>query len=381
MLEPLDIRHLRYFLAVAEAGSFSRAADRLGISQPSVSQQMRDLEAGLRVPLFQRRGKRILLTPRGLIFQEHARAVLHQVENLLHELNGKPGELRGALRLGVIPVLNVPLVPQLLGAFVADHPAISVTVEEISSTEIETALEEGRMDVGLGFLTHHSPNLRYERLCTDQFALIVAENHPWANRRVLDFSKLHQQRLLQLPDSFVMRRMSDEICRKHQVRPHVIAEINAIETLLRSLGPLQAGALMPKIALRGRENLKLRADPFAWEKSRVGYRSLAAERLSSKHRGRGVHEPCKGDRSETGPALEAVRLRTVAWVGVSLRARRTTWRAEDCPPYQMSSARIGAAQVERFAAHVNHREIGRQIILAQHAGIGFRRRFRKQNVA
>jgi DNA-binding transcriptional LysR family regulator len=107
-----------------------------------------------------RRGKRILLTPRGLIFQEHARALLHQLENLLHELNGAPGELRGALRLGVIPVLNVPLIPQLLGAFVADHPTISVTVEEISSTEIETALEEGRMDVGLGFLTHHSPNLR-----------------------------------------------------------------------------------------------------------------------------------------------------------------------------------------------------------------------------
>jgi LysR family cyn operon transcriptional activator len=194
-----------------------------------------------------------------LIFQEHARALLHQVENLLHELNGEPGELRGALHLGVIPVLNVPLVPQLLGAFVADHPAISVTVEEISSTEIETALEEGRMDVGLGFLTRHSPNLRYERLCTDQFALIVAQNHPWVHRRIVDFSNLHQQRLLQLPDSFVMRRMSDEICRKHQVRPHVIAEINAIETLLRSLGPSQAGALMPKIALRGRENLKLKA--------------------------------------------------------------------------------------------------------------------------
>jgi len=97
MSEPLDIRHLRYFLAVAEAGSFSRAADRLGISQPSVSQQMRDLEAGLRVPLFQRRGKRILLTPRGLIFQEHARAVLHQLENFLQELNSEPGELRGGL--------------------------------------------------------------------------------------------------------------------------------------------------------------------------------------------------------------------------------------------------------------------------------------------
>ena len=259
MQEPLEIRHLRYFLAVAEAGSFSRAADRLGISQPSVSQQMRDLETGLRVPLFQRRGKRILLTPSGLIFQEHARAVLRQLENFMQELNSEPGQLRGALHLGVVPVLNVPLVPTLLGLFIADHPAISVIVEEISSTEIETALEEGRMDVGLGFLTRHSPNLRYERLCTDEFALIVSESHPWSKRRVIPLSELHQQRLLQLPDTFVMRRMTDALCRNHQVRPRMIAEINAIETLLRSLAPLQAAALMPKIALRGREGLKLKA--------------------------------------------------------------------------------------------------------------------------
>ncbi len=259
MQDPVEIRHLRYFLAVAEAGSFSRAANRLGISQPSVSQQMRDLEAGLRVSLFQRRGKRILLTPRGLIFQEHARAILRQLENFLQELSSEPGQLRGVLHLGVVPILNVPLVPDLLGLFAADHPGISVIVEEISSTEIETALEEGRMDVGLGFVTRHSPNLRYERLCTDEFALIVSAAHPWSHRRVIPLSELHQQRLLQLPDSFVMRRMTDDVCRNHQIRPRTIAEINAIETLLRSLAPLQAAALMPKIALRGREGLNLKA--------------------------------------------------------------------------------------------------------------------------
>src|SRR2546423_7382069 len=259
MQEPLDIRHLRYFLAVAEAGNFSRAADRLGISQPSVSQQIRDLETALRVRLFQRRGKRVLLSPAGLIFREHARIVLRQLEKCFQELGSEPGQLRGALHLGVVPVLNVALMPDLLGMFAAAHPAISLSVEEISSTEIETALEEGRMDAGLGFITHHSPNLRYERLCTDEFALIVAKNHPWANRRVVHFSQLHQQRLLQLPDTFVMRRMTDEICRRHQVRPHMVAEINAIETLLRSLAPLQAATLMPKIALRGRESLKLKA--------------------------------------------------------------------------------------------------------------------------
>ncbi|PYK93089.1 MAG: hypothetical protein DME36_10800 [Verrucomicrobia bacterium] len=257
--DPLEIRHLRYFLAVAEAGSFSRAADRLGISQPAISQQMRDLETGLRVSLFQRRGKRILLTSAGLIFQEHARAILRQLENFLEELNREPGQLRGTLHLGVVPVLNVALVPHLLGLFAADHPGISLTVEEISSTDIETALEEGRMDIGLGFVTRHSPNLRYERLCTDEFALIVSEAHPWSNRRLIRLSELHQQRLLQLPDSFVMRRMTDEICRNHQVRPRTVAEIDAIETLLRSLAPLKAAALMPRIALRGKEGSKLKA--------------------------------------------------------------------------------------------------------------------------
>ena len=257
--DPLEIRHLRYFLAVAEAGSFSRAADRLGISQPAISQQMRDLETGLRVSLFQRRGKRILLTSAGLIFQEHARAILRQLENFLEELNREPGQLRGTLHLGVVPVLNVALVPHLLGLFAADHPGISLTVEEISSTDIETALEEGRMDIGLGFVTRHSPNLRYERLCTDEFALIVSEAHPWSNRRLIRLSELHQQRLLQLPDSFVMRRMTDEICRNHQVRPQTVAEIDAIETLLRSLAPLKAAALMPRIALRETKGLKLKA--------------------------------------------------------------------------------------------------------------------------
>src|SRR5215470_8513168 len=115
--DPVEVRHLRYFLAVAGAGSFSRAADRLGISQPSVSQQIRELEGGLRVSLFQRRGKRILLTSAGLIFQQHARAILSQLESFLDELSSDSAELRGALHLGIVPWLDVALVPQLLGLF------------------------------------------------------------------------------------------------------------------------------------------------------------------------------------------------------------------------------------------------------------------------
>src|SRR5215472_15056067 len=254
--DPVEIRHLRYFLAVAGAGSFSRAADRLGISQPSISQQMRDMEENLGVSLFQRRGKRILLTAAGLIFQEHARTILGHLENFLDELSCDSTELRGALHLGIVPWLDVALVPELLGRFAARHPNVNLTVTEISSDDIETALEEGRLDVGLGFLTHHSPNLHYELLCSDEFALIVPTGHPWWNRRTIHFSELHQQRLLQFPTTFVVRRMTDDICRNHQVRPRTVAEISAIETLFLSLNPLKAAALLPKVALRGEAGLK-----------------------------------------------------------------------------------------------------------------------------
>src|SRR4029434_1222120 len=191
------IRLRRCAWAVEEAGSFSRAADRLGISQPSVSQQMRDLEAALRVSLFQRRGKLILLTPAGLIVQAHSREILRQFENFLDELSRDSVQLRGALHLGIVPWLDVALVPQLLGLFAARHPTVSLTVTEISSDDIETALEEGRMDVGLGFLTRHSPNLSYELLSSDEFALIVPAGPKWCNRRMVRLSELHQQRLLQ----------------------------------------------------------------------------------------------------------------------------------------------------------------------------------------
>jgi DNA-binding transcriptional LysR family regulator len=139
---------------------------------------------------------------------------------------------------------------------------VNVSVEEVSSTEIETALEEGRMDLGLGFVTRHSPNLRYEHLCNNEFALIVPEGHPWWKRKAINLSEIHQQRLVQLPDTFVTRRMTDEVCQANQIRPRTIVEISAIETLLRSLGPLNAAALLPGIALLKTQSYKLKAIPL-----------------------------------------------------------------------------------------------------------------------
>ncbi len=130
MHEPFEIRQLRYFLEVADAGNFSRAAKRLGVSQPAVSQQMRDLEKALRAVLLQRRGKRIMLTPAGVLFQEHARTILRQVDKSLQEISSELGELHGTLRVGAIPYLDVALMPKLLGLFSEEQPAIDLSILE-----------------------------------------------------------------------------------------------------------------------------------------------------------------------------------------------------------------------------------------------------------
>ena len=254
--DPADIRHLRYFLAVAEAGSFSRAANRVGISQPSISQQMRDLEAGLRVTLFQRRGKRISLTPAGAIFEGHARTILRQLDACLEDLSREPKQLHSDLHVGIVPFLDVALMPKLLGIFTSTHPRITLRVQEFSSPDIETALEEGRVNVGLGFLTRHSPNLHYDPLWRDEISLIVAASHPWANRTFVNFHEIHQQRLLQVPDIFVIRRMTDDICRLHLVRPRTVAEISSFQALLLSLATANAAALLPKSAVHGMPELR-----------------------------------------------------------------------------------------------------------------------------
>ncbi len=269
MQEPFEIRQLRYFLEVADAGNFSRAAKRLGVSQPAVSQQMRDLELGLRAVLFQRRGKRISLTSAGLVFQEHARTILHQVEKSLQEVGSEPGELRGTLRVGIIPYLSLALLPKLLGAFSDQNPGLNLSIAEMSSTDIETCLEDGKLDVGLGWVTRHSPNLRYEHLCKDEFTVVVADSHPWAKRRMVELAELHRQRIVQLPDTYVMRRMTDEICRNHRIRPRTVAEINSIEMILRALAPMNAIALMPKVTLREPTTAKLRAIRLAGKSLRL----------------------------------------------------------------------------------------------------------------
>lgn len=271
MSKSIEIRHLRYFLAVAETENFTRAAERLRISQPSVSQQIAQLERALRTPLFRRIGKRVHLTEAGAAFRKGAEVVLQRLDDACESVHDLAGLVTGHVDLGVIPALNIAWMPTVLERVSRDYPGVTVSVQERSSSAIETELEAGRLDLGFGLVTHGSPNIRYERMISEPFSLLVPDGHELAERSTLDPRDLEGMRLVLLPNSFDMRRQAEEIFRRSRVRPRVVFEIGNIDPVLSTVQRAGTPTLLPAMVLQGREALGLRAIPLAGKARRIDF--------------------------------------------------------------------------------------------------------------
>jgi LysR family cyn operon transcriptional activator len=271
MNEPIEIRHLRYFLAVAETENFTRAAERLRITQPSVSQQVAQLERTLRTPLFRRIGKRVQLTEAGAAFRTGAEVVLRKLEDARESVHDVADLVTGHVDLGVIPALHVAWVPWVLERMSRHYPGVTVGVQERASSGIETELEAGRLDLGFGLVTRSSPNIRYERLVSEPFSLLVSDENEFAGRRAVEPRDLEGVRLVLLPNSFDMRRAGDEIFRRSRVRPRIVFEIGNIDSVLSTVVRAGTPTLLPAIVLRGREALGLRAIPLAGKTRHIDF--------------------------------------------------------------------------------------------------------------
>lgn len=263
MSDSIEIRHLRYFLVVAQTENFTRAAERLRVSQPSVSQQITQLERALRTPLFRRIGKRVQLTDAGAAFRRNAEVVLRKLEDARNSVHDVAGLVAGRVNIGVIPALHVGWVPPVLERMARDYPGVTVGVQELASSGIETELEAGRLDIGFGLMTRNSPNIRYERLISEPFSFIVSETSKFANRAAVHLKELDGMRLVLLPNSFDMRRAADEIFLRSGVRPRVIFEIDNIDAVLSIVSRAGMPTVLPAIVLRERATPNLRAIPFA----------------------------------------------------------------------------------------------------------------------
>ncbi|NBV86314.1 MAG: LysR family transcriptional regulator [Verrucomicrobia bacterium] len=194
----MELRHLRYFVAVAEEENVTRAAERLHISQPPLSRQIQDLEEELGVLLFERTARTIRLTPVGSLFLVEAKAVLQRAEEAVQRVRASLGGMEGDLAIGFAPSLSVELLPEALRLFQKSFPKVKVSLHDLSSDEMLRGLHQGRIQLAL--MAHPGAKcgkgLSMVKLRDYDLCVSLPPGHSLASRKALKSADLRGERLL-----------------------------------------------------------------------------------------------------------------------------------------------------------------------------------------
>lgn len=240
----MELRHLRYFTALAETLSFTRAAERVHVTQSTLSHQIRQLEDEVGQPLFDRIGKKVVTTEAGELFLGFAGRALKEVDLGLAMLKPGAGGLTGQVRIGATHTFNIGLIPECVAQFLARHPTVQVRVEELPADQIGTKLHAGELDIGIAYRPTGPTDLWFEPLYNEEMVLVVSDAHPLAGRRRIRMVELHQQRLVLLPGYFATRVLLEECFKASGAEPVVVAEMSTIAPMLGLALRSQVGAIV-----------------------------------------------------------------------------------------------------------------------------------------
>jgi LysR family transcriptional regulator, cyn operon transcriptional activator len=253
----MELRHLRYFVALCETLSFTRAAQRVHVTQSTLSHQIRQLEDEIGRPLLERIGKRVLLTEAGETFLGYAAKALREVDQGLGDLRRATDELSGELRIGTTGTFNVSFVPECLAAFMQKHPTVKVTVDELAADEITHKILDGTLDLGIGYQPPEPAHLWFEPLYTEEMMLVVGLAHPLAPRKRVRMVELHRQRLVLLPPSFATRTLLDECFRTCGAEPVLAAEMNTIAPMIALVARTLLATILAQQAVPPRGDIRV----------------------------------------------------------------------------------------------------------------------------
>ena len=182
----MELRHLRYFVGVAEIENVSRAALKLHVSQPAVSRQIRALEYEIGLPLLKRNGKSVTLTDAGRVFLDEARSILKQTDQAVFRARVAGGQHQIELHVGDFPLLAARIMPQLLRRFHTAMPSVQVKLHDWPVEKEIVGVRDGQLQLAIiipPLTTHWRRGLRFEELVTIRVCLAVSCNHPFARRR------------------------------------------------------------------------------------------------------------------------------------------------------------------------------------------------------
>ncbi|CAF0696197.1 LysR family transcriptional regulator [Candidatus Methylacidithermus pantelleriae] len=279
----MEIFQLRYFVAAARTGSFTRAAQLCHVSQPSLSQQILNLEQELGQRLFDRLGRRVLLTPAGKTLLEHALAILHEVESAKREITESRASLKRPITVAAIPTVAPYLLPPVLQRIKKQHPELEVFLEEGLTQQVLSLVLSGEADFGVIALPVEEDRVGIEQLVTEPFYVALSQVDPLAKRPQCTLAELKGRRFLLLDEIHCLGELISRFCRTHGLEPKLVSRCSQLCTIQRLIGAAQGISLLPAIVCHQDRDTSLQYRPLAGEAPK---RTLVA----IWHRKRGISQ-------------------------------------------------------------------------------------------
>jgi DNA-binding transcriptional LysR family regulator len=246
----MELRHLRYFVAVAEAENVSRAALKLHVSQPGISRQIRDLEDEIGFALFERNAKSIKLTNAGKTFLTEARAVLQRADEAVKTARAIATGARGELHVGYAPSPTSRFLPPALRAFQAELPSARVKLHDCSTEEMIAGLREGKLQIAFMVrpTTGMMRGVHFEEIMRDAICVAVAPNHPLARRRSVSLKEVAQEPLAVYSRTEYPEAHEDLMAMfaKIKSKPNIAEEHDGVASLIAGVESGAGVALVPE---------------------------------------------------------------------------------------------------------------------------------------
>ncbi len=245
----MELRHIRYFLAVASCQNFTRAADTVHVSQPSLSVQIGALEEELGTRLFDRLGRKVALTQAGELFRQHAERALRELEHATQAVQELHGAKRGRLIVGTLSTVNSYLIPPVASRFKQRFPGIHLQVHAHPSADIVAALLANRLDLGICLFPVAQDRLTTIPLFDERLVLVAPSSYPIHKPR-LRMKELGGLPLVLMPADYCLRKMIEGECLHAGIHPEVVLEMSSPEGILQAVTEGTGLTVLPELYVR-----------------------------------------------------------------------------------------------------------------------------------
>jgi LysR family cyn operon transcriptional activator len=246
----MELRHLRYFIRAAELMNFTKAAESLYVSQPTLSVQIHQLEEELGTELFSRVGRNIRLTEPGRAFLARARRAVQELEDGGKEIDAIKGVLRGSLSIASLPLYGSRIMTAWVAAFYALHPGVYIRVKAGPSEDIETGILDGDIDLGFTLLPKLHQELESAELFKDEIVLVASQEHKLAKKKSLKISDLEKLSIALPSERISTSRILSLYLEEHGIQPAVGVSFDDGHALVELIRKTDFVTFLPRLAVK-----------------------------------------------------------------------------------------------------------------------------------